>query len=126
MLHGTLPESALDTYQQERRPHATQLILQAVAVGIVMTAGGRMGDALRRLIAPRLQVIPGIRARVLDSVTPRLGPSRFVVRRRWGRGPAGTLCPNAPVDGGPGWANRSTLGLPECTTWLRWSGLMEP
>jgi 3-(3-hydroxy-phenyl)propionate hydroxylase len=99
VLDGTLPENALDTYQQERRPHATQMILRAVAVGTLMTYGGRVGDALRRLVAPRLHLIPGVQAQLLDSVTPRLSPSRLVVRRRWDRGLAGALCPNAPVSG---------------------------
>ncbi|TDO33976.1 3-(3-hydroxy-phenyl)propionate hydroxylase [Kribbella sp. VKM Ac-2527] len=98
VLDGTLPENALDTYQRERRPHATQMILRAVAVGTVMTYGGRVGDVLRRLVTPRLHLIPGVHARLLDSVTPRLRPS-LVVRRRWDRGPAGALCPNAPISG---------------------------
>jgi 3-(3-hydroxy-phenyl)propionate hydroxylase len=99
VLAGTLPESVLATYEAERRPHARQLIRLAITVGTLMTRGGRVGDALRQLIAPRLHLVPGVRARLLDSATPRLRRTALVVRA-WRRGLAGTLCPNAPVGGG--------------------------
>ncbi|HSV40694.1 MAG TPA: bifunctional 3-(3-hydroxy-phenyl)propionate/3-hydroxycinnamic acid hydroxylase [Nocardioidaceae bacterium] len=95
VLRGTLAEDQLETYEQERRPHARQLILLATAVGTAMTRGGRTGDLLRRLIAPRLHLVPGVRERVLDSATPALGRGPLVVRRRWRRGLAGSMCPNA-------------------------------
>ena len=98
VLDGTLPESVLETYQAERRPHARQLIRLAITIGTLMTRGGRAGDVLRRLIAPRLHLLPGARDRLLDSATPRLCRGALVVRRRPGR-LAGTLCPNAPVPG---------------------------
>jgi len=97
-LDRTLPESVLATYEQERRPHATHMIRLAIGMGTAMTRGGRVGDALRRIIAPRLRLVPGMREKVLDSATPRLHPSPLVVRRRWRRGLAGVLCPNALVD----------------------------
>jgi len=99
VLDGSLPESVLDTYQEERRPHARTLILLAVTVGTLMTRGGRIGDVLRRLVAPRLHLVPGFRAKLLDSETPRLQPGALVRRSRW-RGLAGTLCPNGPLPGG--------------------------
>jgi len=99
VLEGRLPESVLDTYQQERRPHAHHMIRLAITVGTLMTRGGRAGDVLRRLVAPRLHLVPGARERVLDSATPRLRRSALVVRRPWQCGLAGTLCPNVVVDG---------------------------
>ncbi len=98
VLDRTLPVSVLDTYEAERRPHARHMILLAITVGTLMTRGGRVGDVLRRLIAPRLHLVPGIRDKVLDSATPPLHRGRLVLRRRWRRDLAGSLCPNLPVD----------------------------
>lgn len=100
VAQGSLPESVLESYELERRPHATQLIHLAITIGAAMTSGGRGGDILRRLVAPRLHLVPGLRERVLDGETPRLRPGPLVVRgRRRARLP-GTLCPNLPVGGG--------------------------
>lgn len=100
VLDGSLPEAVLDTYQAERRPHARQLILLAITVGTLMTRGGRMGDLLRRILAPRLHRVPGARERLLDSVTPRLCRTALVAHGRR-RGLVGALCPNADLpDGG--------------------------
>ncbi|MGW1058115.1 bifunctional 3-(3-hydroxy-phenyl)propionate/3-hydroxycinnamic acid hydroxylase [Micromonospora rubida] len=74
VLAGGLPAAALDSYETERRPHVTALIRLAVGVGRAMTQGGEVGDLLRRLVAPRLVHVPGLRARVLDSTTPPLRP----------------------------------------------------
>jgi 3-(3-hydroxy-phenyl)propionate hydroxylase len=63
-----------------------------------MTAGGRFGNAMRRLVVPRLGVLPGIRARVTDGATPALRRSRYVVAPRLRRGLTGTLCPNPLLD----------------------------
>ncbi|WP_410789603.1 bifunctional 3-(3-hydroxy-phenyl)propionate/3-hydroxycinnamic acid hydroxylase [Kribbella sp. C-35] len=97
VLDARLSEQVLDTYQQERRPHAVRMIRLAMAVGAIMTKGGRTGDVLRRLIAPRLSLVPGLADRVLSSATPRLTRTDLVRRRRWSGGVVGTLCPNAPV-----------------------------
>jgi 3-(3-hydroxy-phenyl)propionate hydroxylase len=99
VLDGSLPETVLDTYQAERRPHAQQLILLATTIGTLMTRGGRVGDALRRVLAPRLHLVPGARERLLDSATPRLRRTALVARGR-GRGLVGTLCPNAGLPEG--------------------------
>ena len=101
VIEGSLPEDVLDTYERERRPHATQMIRLAIVVGVAMTRGGRLGDVLRRLIAPRLHLVPGMRERVLGGATPALSPSALVERKRWRRrGLAGTLCPNLSLDDG--------------------------
>jgi 3-(3-hydroxy-phenyl)propionate hydroxylase len=99
VLDGGLPATVLDTYQAERRPHAQHMIRLAITVGILMTRGGRAGDLLRRLLAPRLNWIPGVRAKVLDSATPRLRRGPLVVRGFRG-GLAGALCPNVPLSDG--------------------------
>lgn len=112
VIHGDQPPSVLDSYARERKAHAAQMIALALAVGWAMTAGGRFGNALRRLMVPRLGVLPGIRAKVTDGATPALRRSRYVVASRPRRGLAGTLCPNPLVDNvrrfddeiGPGFA----------------------
>ena len=55
VLDGTLPESVLDTYGQERKLHAVAMILMAVSMGAAMTGGGRIGDLIRHLVFPRMQ-----------------------------------------------------------------------
>ncbi|NKZ07211.1 bifunctional 3-(3-hydroxy-phenyl)propionate/3-hydroxycinnamic acid hydroxylase MhpA [Actinomadura latina] len=100
VLHGALPESILDTYEAERRPHARIMILMAKAMGIAMTSGGEIGTLLRRVIAPHLNRVPGFSRFVLDSRTPALSRTALVARPLWRRGLAGTLCPNAALTDG--------------------------
>jgi 3-(3-hydroxy-phenyl)propionate hydroxylase len=95
VLSGDLPESVLDTYEAERKPHARALIRLAKLIGVSMTQGGRAGDLLRRAIAPRLHRIPGLRERLLDGETPPLGRSALVERRGLRKSLNGRLCPNA-------------------------------
>jgi 3-(3-hydroxy-phenyl)propionate hydroxylase len=97
VLDGRLPESVLDSYEAERKPHARTMINLAKLIGIAMTAGGDLGDALRRLVAPRLHLLPGVSDRLLNSETPPLHRSALVHRHRLGRGLAGRLCPNAEL-----------------------------
>jgi 3-(3-hydroxy-phenyl)propionate hydroxylase len=99
VLDGTLSPSVLDTYETERQPHVRALIRLAVAIGWAMTQGGEAGDLLRRLIAPRLHLVPGMRAKIVDSATPPLSHCAFVRRSRL-RPLAGRLCPNPVLDGG--------------------------
>ena len=97
VLSQDLPESVLDTYEMERKPHARALIHLAKLIGATMTEGGRAGDLLRRAVAPRLHWVPGLRDRLLDSETPPLSRSELVGRRGLRRSLAGRLCPNAPL-----------------------------
>ncbi|NUT95375.1 MAG: bifunctional 3-(3-hydroxy-phenyl)propionate/3-hydroxycinnamic acid hydroxylase [Saccharothrix sp.] len=97
VLDGTLPEHVLDTYETERKPHARAMIRMAKLVGTAMTAGGRFGDLIRRVVAPRAPVLT---RHVLDSETPPLRRSTLVVRPRLRRSLAGRLCPNALLDDG--------------------------
>jgi 3-(3-hydroxy-phenyl)propionate hydroxylase len=100
VLSGDLPQSVLDTYEVERKPHARAMIQLAKLIGVAMTRGGRAGDVLRRLIAPRLHRVPGLRDRLLDSETPPLRQSALVHRNGFRRSLAGRLCPNAMLHDG--------------------------
>jgi 3-(3-hydroxy-phenyl)propionate hydroxylase len=100
VLSGDLPQSVLDTYELERKPHARALIQLAKLIGVSMTKGGRMGDLLRRAVAPRVHWVPGLRDRLLDSETPPLNRSELVERRRLPTSLGGRLCPNAVLRDG--------------------------
>lgn len=99
VLDGTLPDTCLDTYDQERKPHAHHMIRLAIAIGWAMTEGGRVGNVVRRRLAPLAARIPGLSAKVTDSATPALYPSAFVHRNPVRRGLVGALCPNPVLDG---------------------------
>ncbi|NIL80378.1 bifunctional 3-(3-hydroxy-phenyl)propionate/3-hydroxycinnamic acid hydroxylase [Rhodococcoides kroppenstedtii] len=97
---GLLPESAWETYQQEREPHARSMIGLAVMVGRLMVGGGERTMTIRRGILPVLSRVPGLASLVTDSTTPALSASPFVrtgpVRSRLTRTAlVGTLVPNA-------------------------------
>lgn len=94
VLDDDLSPTVLDTYEQERKPHARSMIRLALGVGWAMTTGGRFGDAIRRTIAPRLHLVPGMRSRIVGSKTPALRRSSLVLKSRRPRQLAGTLCPN--------------------------------
>jgi 3-(3-hydroxy-phenyl)propionate hydroxylase len=100
VLYGDLPESVLDTYEAERKPHARAMIKLAKLIGVSMTQGGKAGDLLRRAIAPRLHWIPGLRDRLLDGETPPLHRSALVQGHRPRKSLHGRLCPNAVVADG--------------------------
>ncbi|MFI6821173.1 bifunctional 3-(3-hydroxy-phenyl)propionate/3-hydroxycinnamic acid hydroxylase [Micromonospora sp. NPDC050187] len=100
VLAGSLPESVLDSYEAERRPHVTSLIRLATVIGRAMTEGGEVGNLLRRVVAPRLAYLPGFRAKVLDSATPPLPRSALRQRRASPRSLHGRLCPNALLGDG--------------------------
>ena len=95
VITGNLPADLLDTYQVERKPHARKMITLALVVGHAMTAGGRIGNALRSVVAPRARLVPGLGSRVLDSRTPPLSRSDLIQRGKGRRQLVGSLCPNA-------------------------------
>lgn len=97
---GTLAADVLDTYERERKPHTRHMIRLALGVGWAMTGGGRVGDAARRVVLPRLRLIPGLRDKVVDSTTPPLRASALVRKSRRPRQLAGTLCPNPLLPNG--------------------------
>jgi 3-(3-hydroxy-phenyl)propionate hydroxylase len=94
VLNGWLPGSVLDTYEEERKPHVRHMIRFALAMGRAMTAGGELGNLARRVVVPRLRLIPGVREKVVDSSTPALRRSALVRKSRGRRHLAGRLCPN--------------------------------
>lgn len=94
VVNGWMPETVLDTYEAERKPHARYMIRFALAVGAAMTAGGGAGDVLRRVVVPRLHLVPGVRAKIVDSTTPALHGSELVAKSPGRRQLAGSLCPN--------------------------------
>ncbi|MEU7895301.1 bifunctional 3-(3-hydroxy-phenyl)propionate/3-hydroxycinnamic acid hydroxylase [Nonomuraea sp. NPDC049152] len=100
VLGGTLPETVLDTYQIERKPHARTLIGLARLLGTAMTAGGELGNVIRQVVVPRLHLVPGLKQQASDSQTPALRRSDLVVRPRLRRTLAGRLCPNTILDDG--------------------------
>ncbi|MFI9381771.1 bifunctional 3-(3-hydroxy-phenyl)propionate/3-hydroxycinnamic acid hydroxylase [Kutzneria sp. NPDC052558] len=113
---GQLPASILDTYQVERQPHVRTMIRLAKLLGVAMTEGGEIGDLLRKVLMPRLHLLPGLRNRVLSSETPALRRSELVLRPRLRRSLAGTLCPA----GNPDRITTVTAeSNPELADWLR-------
>ncbi len=92
VLHGELPPEVLDTYERERKPHTRAMIGLALTVGRAMTGGGRFGDLVRRVVIPRMHLMPGLRTKMVDSTTPRLkvGRGRLTGRlypgQAWGNG----------------------------------------
>jgi 3-(3-hydroxy-phenyl)propionate hydroxylase len=95
VVNGWLPENVLESYEKERVPHARYMVRFALAMGTAMTAGGEAGNLLRRVVVPRLHLIPGVRKKIVDSTTPALHSSELVIKASGRRQLAGTLCPNA-------------------------------
>jgi 3-(3-hydroxy-phenyl)propionate hydroxylase len=75
-------------------PHVRYMIRFALAVGTAMTAGGEVGNFLRRVVVPRLHLIPGVREKIVDGTTPALHSGELVVKSSRRRQLAGRLCPN--------------------------------
>jgi len=100
VLNATLPPEALDTYEQERKPHSRHMIRLALGVGRAMTAGGEFGNVIRRVVVPLLHRVPGLSAKIMDGETPALRRSAFVHKSHRPRTLAGALCPNPVLAGG--------------------------
>jgi 3-(3-hydroxy-phenyl)propionate hydroxylase len=98
--NGTLAADVLDTYEQERKPHTRHMTRLALGVGRAMTGGGRAGNVVRRLVLPRVRLVPGLRGKVVDSTTPALHASALVCKSRRRHRLAGTLCPNPLLPNG--------------------------
>jgi 3-(3-hydroxy-phenyl)propionate hydroxylase len=97
VLDGGLPPSDLDTYEQERKPHTRFMIRMALSMGWAMTAGGGVGNLIRRLVVPRLHFVPGLHDKLAESRTPPLRRSALVTKAHAPWQLAGTLCPNPVV-----------------------------
>ncbi|QNK79355.1 bifunctional 3-(3-hydroxy-phenyl)propionate/3-hydroxycinnamic acid hydroxylase [Nakamurella sp. PAMC28650] len=78
VLHGQLGENVLETYEAERRPHATRTVRAAVAVGWALTGGQDRAALLRKNVLAVLCRVPGFSRAVLSSASPALGHSALV------------------------------------------------
>ena len=109
VLTGRAGENLLDTYDSERRPHATALVKKAVRVGWAMTGGQDRAAAVRRIAlaaAVRSERVcqamgstatPRLRTGALQPVPRRLLPSGIPAALR-----PGGLIPNPLVSPGDG------------------------
>lgn len=127
VLRGTAPESILDTYTAERRPHATRTIRTAVAVGWMLTGGHDRAAAVRRASLGLLCRIPGVSQALLATVSPPLAAGPLVERRGIRHRLNGRLCPQPVIAGegggarfdevlGPGYALLTRGPLPPTCT----------
>ncbi|MEU6764949.1 bifunctional 3-(3-hydroxy-phenyl)propionate/3-hydroxycinnamic acid hydroxylase [Streptomyces sp. NPDC046853] len=101
VLRGQADPALLDSYEAERKPHATAMIRRAKAMGQVMTGGGRIATLARRRIVPALAHSRTVRRTLLDSRTPPLTPGPRI-RRRTPRAVRGTLLPLVRLPGPDG------------------------
>jgi 3-(3-hydroxy-phenyl)propionate hydroxylase len=99
---GRLAEDALDTYPAERRPQATRIIRNAVAIGWALTGGQDRAAAARRAAITVLCRLPGIASLVLTSTMPRLRPGPLIARGGL-RSPNGLLLPQPGRRRGEAW-----------------------
>ena len=76
------------------------MIRLALGVGRAMTAGGELGNLIRRVVVPQLHRVPGLSAKIVDSETPALRRSAFVHRSHGPRTARGSRC--APIRSSPG------------------------
>ena len=109
VLTGRAGEDLLDTYDSERRPHATALVKKAVRVGWAMTGGQDRAAAVRRIALAAAVRSDRICQAMGSTATPRLkaGTLQHAPRRPFGSGiPAplriGGLFPNPLVSAGDG------------------------
>lgn len=86
VLGGRAGESLLDSYEAERRPHATALVKKAVLAGWAMTGGQDRAAFFRRIalaVACRSAVLRGL---VTEVATPRLKTGALASGARSSRG----------------------------------------
>lgn len=92
VLDGSAPESLLDTYESERKPHATRIILMALAVGWALTGGQDHLASVRRALVTAACHIPRI-GDALPGNSPSLNHGPLVQRRGVRSRLNGTLFP---------------------------------
>lgn len=101
VVGGSAGPALLDSYEAERRPHATTMVRRAKNVGRLMTGGGRAASLARRRILPALARSRAVRHTLLDSRTPPLVPGPRVLRTT-PRAVRGRLLPLVRVPGPDG------------------------
>src|SRR5258706_15136228 len=94
VLDGGMSPAVLDTYERERKPHTRFMIRMALSMGWAMTAGGDVGNLIRRLVVPGPHLIPGLRDKLIESRTPALHRSALVDKPRPPKHDGGSVCPN--------------------------------
>jgi 3-(3-hydroxy-phenyl)propionate hydroxylase len=109
VLTGRAGEDLLDTYDSERRPHATALVKKAVRIGWAMTGGQDRAAAVRRIALAAAVRSDRIRQAMGSTATPRLKAGALQPSPRHllpsGIPPAlwaGGLLPNPLVSAGDG------------------------
>lgn len=60
VLRGQAPESLLDSYETERKPHVTEVTRRAVMVGRVITERRKVVSALRNHVLRAVTKLPGV------------------------------------------------------------------
>lgn len=83
-------DGLLESYEQERKPHAKALINKAVFIGALMSSPSILANAARSVVLPYANVVPSIGALIMSSVTPRLRTSEITTSRDVTNG---RLCP---------------------------------
>ncbi|SEH00858.1 3-(3-hydroxy-phenyl)propionate hydroxylase [Nonomuraea solani] len=79
-LRGHAKPGLLDSYEAERKPHATAMIKRAKAMGQVMTGGGHLATLARHRLVPKLARSRLLSRILLDSRTPPLKPGPRIQR----------------------------------------------
>ncbi|MFI8242438.1 bifunctional 3-(3-hydroxy-phenyl)propionate/3-hydroxycinnamic acid hydroxylase [Streptomyces sp. NPDC085866] len=67
VLRGELPESVLDSYEAERKPHVKEVTKRAVFVGRIITERRRVITGVRDAVLPVLNRAPGLTDWLQDS-----------------------------------------------------------
>ncbi|MDP9028115.1 MAG: bifunctional 3-(3-hydroxy-phenyl)propionate/3-hydroxycinnamic acid hydroxylase [Actinomycetota bacterium] len=91
-LTSSRPDLLLDSYQAERRPHAVALVKRAVLIGSLMTGGGRLANAARRIVVPIAGMLAARFGDTISSTSPPLVPGPLVMSDS-ARRARGTLMP---------------------------------
>ncbi|MCZ4551451.1 bifunctional 3-(3-hydroxy-phenyl)propionate/3-hydroxycinnamic acid hydroxylase MhpA [Gordonia rubripertincta] len=92
VLDGVAQDSLLDTYESERKPHATRIIVMALVVGWGLTGGQDRLASIRRALVAAACHIPRI-ASALPDASPALSRGPLVRRRGFRSRLNGTLFP---------------------------------
>ena len=124
VVHGQASASLLDTYAQERAPHAWSLIQMALRIGIYMQPQSTWGAALAQGLLRLVCLVPRFRDHILHlkfKPKPRFQQGFFDATPRPGALiPAGQLLPQPQLEGFDG--QRQWLDDAMGTSWalLRW------
>ena len=82
VLRGQAPESLLDSYQAERKPHVTEVTRRACFVGRIITERNRVIAAVRNHVFRALTRLPGVNAALLKTDVDSRRPIRGGLLRR--------------------------------------------